>query len=226
MKNSMTAKSVIFDFDGVIINSHDIQMKALKAAYEEAVGISEPPYDEFFMHSGDSLENIFKKLELPLIMVSTYREISRKSIHLVKLHEGMVELLERLNKAKIKCGLCTGKDRIRTIEMLGYLKIHTFFDYIVCSDDVVKPKPDIECLEKALQYLNSDFGSSVMVGDGINDILCAKGMNLPSIAVSWGDVCVEDLKRYNPDYIVNTVDELDMAIVKILKLSDVHSNSK
>ena len=133
-------KNIIFDFDGVIINSHAVQIKALTESFKDICGEGVPPYDDFFRLSGDSLKNIFTKLNLPLEMVPTYQKISRENINLIKIHDGMFELLQELNEIGCFCALCTGKDRCRTIEILQKFHMEHLFKFVVCSDDIVNPK--------------------------------------------------------------------------------------
>ncbi len=102
-------KNIIFDFDGVIIDSHDVQIKALTESFKAICGEGVPSYDNFFMLSGDSLKNIFTQLGLPLEMIPVYQKISRENIGLIKIHEGMLELLKKLNEVGYFCALCTGK---------------------------------------------------------------------------------------------------------------------
>lgn len=201
-------KCVIFDFDGVIINSRDLQKKALKKAYQDIIGIGEPPYEEFFLLSGDSLSNIFNHLNLPLSMIPIYTTVSRENIFMIKVNQGMYEVLNILNQLGVYCALCTGKSRERTLEILKYLDIDFFFSQIVCSDDVKQPKPNKESVIKIMNQLNLNPENTIFVGDGINDILCAHNAGIASIAVSWGDIKGDILERYEPDKIANTPEQL------------------
>lgn len=200
--------NIIFDFDGVIINSHDIQKKALTESFNTFYVDRIPPYDEFFKLSGDSLKNIFTKLRLPLEMIPIYQKISRENINLIKMHEGMVDLLIKLNEKDCNCALCTGKDRVRTIEILKYYDIEKYFKVIVCSDDVMYPKPNPDSLFLIMKELNAKCENTVMVGDGINDILSAQNAGITSIAVTWGDISENELRCNNPDHICNSVNQL------------------
>lgn len=213
-------KAVCFDFDGVIINSYEVQKKALIGSYNLVVGKnSPPPIEEFFNYSGDSLSNIFKKMGLPLKMVEPYKKISTDMIDMIKVHNGIRELLEQLREMNIKCGLCTGKDRKRTIEILNKTELLYYFDNIVCSDDVQHPKPNPESLLRVMKQLRVNSKNIVMIGDAVNDIICSKLANVPCIAVTWGDVYANKLLEYNPDYIVNDVKSLYNCITSILKLN-------
>jgi len=207
-------KNVIFDFDGVIINSHDVQVKALTESFKAVCGEGNPPYDDFFKLSGDSLKNIFAQLGLPLEMIPVYQRISRENISLIKIHESMIELLQKLNEIGCNCALCTGKDRSRTLEILRYFNMEHLFKIVVCSDDVDNPKPHPESLMLIMNELGASLENTVMVGDGINDILSAINANIESIAVIWGDVPEEQLSIVRPTDIVGSIFELNNLLCK------------
>lgn len=207
-------KNIIFDFDGVVIHSHDVQLKALTESYKEICGEGTPPINEFFKLSGDSLKNIFMQLDLPLEMIPIYQRISRENIGLIRIHEGMLELLEHLNEIGCVCALCTGKDRDRTVEILQYFNMKHLFKTLVCSDDVVHPKPHPESLLTIMTKLNALPKNTVMVGDGINDIIAAKNAYIQSVAVTWGDVAEQDLKNNSPDYVCNSIAEIRELVLK------------
>ncbi len=203
---------IIFDFDGVIINSTEIQRRALMESYKLIVGEGEPSFEEFLSHSGDSLENILLKMKLPLDMIEPYRRISRERIGAVRIYNGMKDLLERLNNQGYKCALCTGKDRVRTLELLERLELIDYFETVVCSDDVEKPKPYPDSLILAIDKLCISPEDAIIIGDAKNDIICAKSAGVKVIAVTWGDVSRDSLKNESPDYLVDTVEELEMII--------------
>ena len=210
-------KAVIFDFDGVIINSIGIQKKALIESYEKVVGGESPPsFDEFLSHSGDSLTNIFKKMSLPLSMIGHYHEVSRKNITSIEVFEGIRELLTVLKMRNFLCGIFTGKDRVRTIEILNYHDLLRYFDIVVCSDDISHPKPHPQGLIMALEQLGVPEHHALMVGDAPNDIRCAKAANVQSVGVLWGETDRDMFILTPPDSWVSSVDELRSCILKHL----------
>lgn len=211
--------TVIFDFDGVVIHSHEVQKCAFSTCYKAVYGEhAQVPYDEFFCQSGDSLSNIFKRFKIPDQYMELYLKISRERKHEIQIFDGMEQLLEQLNKKGIQCGLCTGKDRERTLEILDFFGIGRFFQTIVCSDDVVRPKPSGESLILALKNLNADINNAVMVGDGVNDIICAQNAGVESIGITWGDQSGERLKKAGADRIANSIPELKQYLLKNLQL--------
>lgn len=211
-------RCVVFDFDGVIIDSHEVQKKALRESFQSIYGEKEPPYDMFFDNSGDSLKNIFNKLDIPYEAINVYLKVSRENAAMTKVHNGMVSLLEAIHNIGIKCALCTGKDRGRTLELLQSLHLHKYFCTVICSDDVKRPKPYPDSLLKVADELNLSSDNIVMVGDGINDILCAQAAGIRAIAVTWGDTSVYKLFAMQPAAIVGTAKDLGSCIHEMLLL--------
>lgn len=217
-ENGNQVKAVCFDFDGVIIDSAEVQKAALIGSYKRVVGDDNlPSIDEFFSHSGDSLANIFNKMQLPEAMIEPYREISIELIDKIKVHDGMVCLLEQLKMQGIKLGLCTGKERKRTIMILKKLNLYQYFDAIVCSDEVENPKPDPESLIKLMRQLGVIQDYAVMIGDSHNDVECAKAIYMPSIGVMWGEANIYQMLQSKPDYIVSDVHQLNYYIGRVLE---------
>ncbi len=209
-------KGVVFDFDGVIIDSFEVQKKALLGSYQMVAGEGSPSLEEFFSYSGDSIENIFRQMNLPLTMVEPYKKISRENLDSIIVFDGIPEILAHLKKRGYKIGLCTGKNRERTVEILDYLKLSQYFNAVVCSDDVEHPKPAPDSLESAIQCMGLDKSNVVMIGDAPNDIKCAKHLNVKSVAVTWGEIQRSRLEQEQPDRIIDAVCELEDVIGVLL----------
>lgn len=216
-------KGVIFDFDGVIIDSFRVQEKALLDSYRIIVGEGEPSVTEFLSYSGDSLENIFCHMNLPLTMVEPYKRISRENIDCIVVFDGIVEILNRLKEQGYKTGLCTGKNRERTIEILNYFNLSMYFDVVICSDDVGRAKPAPDSLALAIQLLSLDKKNAVMIGDAPNDIKCAKNIAMKSIAVTWGKIDRQLLEKEQPDCIVNDICEFEKVLKQTLQETEEKS---
>ena len=209
-------KAVCFDFDGVVIDSLDVQKEAFLKSYQQVAGNkSLPSVDDFFSYSGEPLAEILAQMNLPQDMLEPYRKISNKLTDKIKVHNGMLRLLQKLKQTGIKCGLCTGKDRERTVMILKKKKLYCLFDEIVCSDEVKKGKPDAESLLKLIGKLGVEHRQAIMVGDSHNDIECANAASVQSIGVAWGEVNCKGLMESGPDYIASTIQQLQFYIEKI-----------
>ncbi len=195
-------KAIIFDLDGVIFDTRTLQEAALRYCYNKYKPYSEVPIKEFFELSGSRLEEIFSVLGIPLHLVNDYREYSSKHIDDIRLFDGILELLTKLKDKRVPLGICTGKDRKRTVEILNKFAINEFFRGVVCSDEVNFPKPHPESLFKCAKIMDVDIDQCIMIGDAINDIKCAKSAGMKCVAVSWGEFEAAKLIKFSPDYCV------------------------
>lgn len=208
---------LIFDFDGVLINSIEVQKNAYYGSYREVVGDDNcPPFSEYLKHTGDSLPNIFKKMGLPVEMADPYREISVQSIDKIIINDEAIKLIKELRANHAKCAICTGKDHYRTVDILRYFGIEELFDTIICSDDVSEPKPSPIPVLKAIENMGGEVTTDncVVIGDGLYDILSAKNAGCKSILTLWyGD---EGVPR-DADFTVESVTELREVIKSLGK---------
>ncbi len=206
--------NLIFDFDGVVIDSEKVQEHAYYESYKEVVGDDKcPDFAEYMKHTGDSLPNIFRKMGLPEEMTEPYRRISRQSVDKVIVLEEVIALIRWIREKGVRCAICTGKDRVRTLEILEYYQIAELFDAVVCSDDVDHPKPSPEPTLLAMERIGAIKENTLFIGDGYNDILSAKAAGACSVLVSWcGNYCPEAAKE--ADYDVKRVSELEKILEK------------
>jgi len=202
----MMLQGIIFDLDGCLIDSGEVQKKAYFGSYEIVVGDQMcPPYEEYIKYTGDSIDNIFHKMGFPKEMSRVYKEINRSLVSEVVVNEEAMQLIRDLRKRKIKIAICTGKNRDRTLELLKYYQIENLFDVLVCCDDVELPKPSGEPMIKAMQEMKLKRDEVIVVGDGYNDILSAKNAGMKSVLTTWyGDAGVQR----ESDYVVESVNAL------------------
>ena len=198
--------NIIFDLDGCLIDSSEVQKAAFFGAYAEVVGDDKcPSYEEYIKYTGDSVDNVMKKLGLPASMAAPFRRISSESIDKIKVNWNAIEVVKSLKVKGYKIAICTGKDHYRTVDILNYFNICDLFDVLVCADDVNNPKPSPEPIIKALEELHCAKEDAIVVGDGYGDILSAKNAGVQSVLVLWyGDTGVPR----EADFTVETVDEL------------------
>ena len=72
---------LIFDLDGCLIDSSEVQKAAFFGSYKEVVGDDHcPSYEEYIKHTGDSVNGMLKKMGLPAAMAASFRRISSESV--------------------------------------------------------------------------------------------------------------------------------------------------
>jgi len=198
--------NLIFDMDGCLIDSSEVQKSAFYGSYREIVGDGRcPDFAEYMRHTGSSLTHVFKTMGLPVEMAGPYRRISSESIDKIIVNTQCISLIRQMRARGSKVAICTGKDHYRTVEILDYYSIGDCFDAIVASDDVSNPKPSPDSALKAIEELDVPPNTCLMVGDGYNDILCAHNAGIRAVLSLWyGDSGVPR----EADYTAASVDDL------------------
>jgi 3-amino-5-hydroxybenzoic acid synthesis related protein len=201
-------KAIIFDLDGVLIDSEPLMRFAFAESYRQVLGDGTPPVEQYLEHMGDSFPSIMDRLGLPHDLWTPYRAICRQESHRICTFPWTGELLSAAVKLDLKLAILTGKDYDRTIEILEDTRLIQYFDAVVASDQLSHPKPHPEGVQCALQALNCRPDEAVAVGDAVYDILSAQRADVCAIAVTWGIKPERVQTLCTPDYIVHTAQSL------------------
>lgn len=212
----MRKTGIIFDFDGVIINSYKVQEMAYQEVYDNLEKEYKPTFQDFLSHSGNSLKNIFDILGIPQEMIKLYVDKSRELINEISLHSDMEQLLIFLNSHQASCALLTGKESMRTYEILNKFKLKEHFQEIVCSDQLSHAKPHPEGVKICTERMGKRKEEMLIIGDAVNDIKCGKNAGITTIAVLWGEGKKEDFVREDADFIVSDKDELQELLRQLM----------
>ena len=127
---------------------------------------------------------------------------------------GTLELLDRLDEAEVKLGICTNKQERLSLKLLDGLGLRHRFGAIIGADTIGIPKPDPAPYREAVARLEAG-GGSVMIGDSETDILTARNAGVPVIAVTFG-YTERHVREFAPDHVVDHMDHVWPAIAGYL----------
>jgi len=204
--------AVIFDLDGVLVDSYQPVTGAINAALvEHGLPPREPAELRHFI--GPPTFNAFSELtgeppasEAVAAIVATYRE-RYAAVYLTStaVFEGVVEMLDALAR-RMPLAVATSKSALFAQPLLEQLGLARYFAVVAAAaaDDADDDKTAI--VGRALDAL--DRAAAVMVGDRSFDIVAARAHGLPAIGVSWGIGSVEELRAAGADAIVEQPGEL------------------
>lgn len=197
---------VIFDLDGVVIDSKAVIASAFGQVFSKYFPTLTPPTASFFAHMGKGLREILGELSLPLVMANDFIECSSRLEHQITVFSGVPELLSDLISADVYVGLATGKERARTLRILHNLDLLKYFSLVVCSDDVPRGKPDPSSLNAHIAYGHLDRNTTYFLGDAQSDIRCAANARVWSVAALWGGMTSpEVLLEEEPAFVARDV---------------------
>jgi HAD superfamily hydrolase (TIGR01549 family) len=196
-KRKTELKAVLFDLDGVILDSFERQY-AVFNDLRKKLGLKKIDREEFRKKLwGNSLEvnakNYFKEQDFKKLHID-YNSLVKEHVGKSKLPARTKEVLETIKKKKIKIGLVTNTTKQRTINDLRFHKIKHYFDAIMTADDVEKPKPYPDPIIKICEKLEIMPDETIFVGDTKNDYKAGKAAGCLVVGLNTtGDLVIDKL---------------------------------
>nr|AXL06053.1 phosphoglycolate phosphatase [uncultured bacterium] len=195
--------AVIFDLDGVVVDSFAVMSEAFAIAYAEVVGDGPAPFEEYRRHLGRYFPDIMRIMNLPLEMEEPFVRESYRLADQVTVFDGVVELLLTLRVRGLRLAIATGKSGPRARSLLDRLGLLPFFAHVIGSDEVARPKPAPDIVRHALDLLDVPAEQAVMVGDAPTDLASARGAGVVSAAALWAPPDdVDELLAAGPDVVL------------------------
>jgi len=189
------------------LKKHDIP-KLDDDSIKKMIGI---PLNEMFSQVSD--------LDPSMLSESFRKYYAKEGIYQVELYLGVLEKLKELKK-DYKLGIITSKKQEMAIKLLKYLKIDSFFEYIIGENEVIKSKLDLAI--KNFIFSNFPNHKVVIIGDHPKDKKLSEMLNCPFIGVLTGNHSERQLKRNNDQ--LSVILENVMSIDKNLILSLFKNN--
>ncbi|OXM46595.1 HAD-IA family hydrolase [Amycolatopsis alba] len=193
---------VIFDLDGVLVNSFDVMRQAFLTAYAEVVGAGEAPFAEYNRHLGRYFPDIMRIMGLPLEMEEPFVRESYRLADQVPVFDGVPDLLRTLRKRGLRLAVATGKSGPRARSLLDVVGLLPDFEHVIGSDEVANPKPAPDIVRHALDRLGLGPDDAMMVGDAVTDLASAKAAGTLAVAALWGETDEPSLLGAGPDMVL------------------------
>jgi HAD superfamily hydrolase (TIGR01509 family) len=183
-------KGLIFDFDGLILNTEETEYAAWEEIYQ-AHG-THLPVEDWALSMGRHAEafDVIGILEQATGVMQDREQLRGQArarffslLALEPARPGVKEYLDAARRMGIKIALATSSDR-KWVE--GHLKRLDFWDYfdVICTaDDVARVKPDPELFQLAVVRLQLKPAETIVFEDSANGILAAKAAGCFTIAV-------------------------------------------
>ncbi len=213
-------KAVIFDRDGVIIDSEALTIDAMKKAFKKLgfnmpdsdiphiIGQSSTKYTEYFLTKWEFNPDEFREM-----MKEFYYKRLDKSL----LFAQTIELIKKLYKNNITMGVTTSAGLDGTLQILKMAGIENMFKVIVTREDCKKHKPDPEPYILTAKKLGIDPSLCVAIEDTSLGIESAK--NAGMVCIAFPNTFTKDQDFTMADYIVKSNKELESNLKNIIPLT-------
>lgn len=208
----MKQKHILFDLDGTLTDPMMGITKSVRYALNY-YGIEVKDLNDLLPFIGPPLRDSFKEYygfdeAKANEAVEKYREYYKTDgIFDNKVYQGMVECLQTLKDNGKKLYVATSKPEFFAKQIIEHFSLSKYFEYVGGSEFNSREKK-AEVIEYVLKTNQIDNDDVIMVGDRKHDIIGAHENKIPCIGVLYGYGTEDELKQYQADYLVSTVEEL------------------
>jgi len=180
---------VVFDMDGVVIDSHPAHRAAWKA-FLEAMGKTVADCELDIILDGGKREEILRYFlgDLSPQQIAEYGrrkdEILRNRCARIEPLAGVVEFLNQLRHAQVRIALATSAGKTRALHTLEELGLAHYFETIVTGDDVLAGKPDPAIYRLAAARMQEDPEHLLAVEDAVSGVKAARTAGIRCVGVA------------------------------------------
>jgi HAD superfamily hydrolase (TIGR01549 family) len=209
----MNKKLLITDIGGVLTKTDEAIISSIEKVFKNKnikLGSKKNMLKTFGTSLYDYILNYLPKNKKHLVdeCYAEFKKIYPQTvIKKIKVFRDVDNTLNKLHKKGIKIAVlsCMVKEEVQI--NLNKLKFKNF-DIVFSLEDYNKKRPQPEGLLKIIKKLKLNSSDCVYIGDTPNDVLMAKNAKITSVAITTGIIKKEELKKHNPDFIINDFSEI------------------
>jgi putative hydrolase of the HAD superfamily len=180
-------KAVIFDFDGLIIDTETPWYEVYAEIYREhGVLISMEHWAAFVGTDFDPLTHLEGCLQKPVDRPALAKRAAERHVAIMEgmgLRPGVEEYLQAAKRMKLKIGLASSSSFSWVERFLRQYNLLGYFDCIRTADNVKKVKPDPELYVQAIACLDIAAEEAVAFEDSVNGLRAAKAAGVNCVVV-------------------------------------------
>lgn len=217
-------QKVIFDMDGVIIDSEPIysivydkifKMLNVNISKEERssfVGLSAKKVWLYVKEKGRLSETVDELLE---IKEKVYFETFTSCREYHKPISGVVQLLEALKRNGISLSIASSANRDMVNFVIDKLGLRSYFDYIISGEEVIHGKPEPDIFLKVAENYDELPNRFTVIEDSENGVKAAKLAGMKCIGykninsgnqdLSSADLIIEEFNKISIDKILELI---------------------
>ncbi|MFC4986697.1 HAD family hydrolase [Saliphagus infecundisoli] len=177
-------KALIFDMDGVVVNSVGYWNEIREEIIRDELGVDNVDVEELVgMNADDEYDYLAEdhtlqrsKESYVSLLEDRANEIYRERVSILADYE---ELLAAARESGFRLGLVSASYRTRVEMVLNRFDLDQYFDAAVAGDDITGPsKPEPAIYEHAVSLLKVEPEEAVTVEDSEHGVTAAKGAGL------------------------------------------------
>ena len=216
-------KCCIFDLDGTLLDTLEGIAYTTNMTLQ-AFGFAPFEKEQYKVFVGDGagklIERVLEKRgdeehKLYEEMLDLYhKNFALHCMHEVHPYDGIVELLAFLKENGIKIAVFSNKPHPRTLDNIYGIFGEDYFDHVQGQKPDVECKPSPEGVFQVMEALGVEKADCLYIGDTNTDMMTGRNAGLDTTGVTWGFRSEEELRSYDPAYIVHHPREIQDIIKK------------
>lgn len=211
----MTIKALIFDFDGLILDTETALLRSWEEIYADyGISVSLPEWASLLGSSTDpagAYEIIEKHIGAPIDREAIRARRTQRELELLKSEEvmpGVLDLIAEARGRNLRLGVASSSDRKWVLGHLMKLGLHTHFESIRCADDVSNTKPSPDLYLDVLGDMGIQPDQAIAFEDSFHGVEAAKEAGIFCVAVP--NNVTRHLPMPKADLTVNSLSEMEL----------------
>jgi phosphoglycolate phosphatase len=200
--------TLLFDWDGTLVDSAQLGLTAFEQSFA-ALGVN---FDRELYRAvySPNWYSVYEAMGLPKekwqladdLWVQHYGEQTAQPV------PGARETISGLKQRGYRLGVVSSGSECRVAREINDLGLESFFETVVCNEQMENKKPHPEGLETAMRSLSCVSDATCYVGDSPEDIEMGKRANLFTVGVLSDYPTSWKLKSHEPDILIESLAEL------------------
>jgi len=212
-------KAIIFDMDGVIINSEPLHFEIEMGLLEELGGkISKEEYETFVgttdYHMWSTFKDRFNLKPSVEELMNIKKERFIQNIQRIELVDNFKEFMLMIHDEEYSMALASSNNKMAVDSIIEKFGLRKYLKVAISGDDVTNGKPDPEIFLKASEKMNIEPHECLVIEDAANGVIAAKAAGMKCIGLQNKNSGNQDLSE--ADLVVNNFNKLDINLIKDL----------
>ncbi len=209
-------RGAIFDMDGVLFDTERMYQETWREV-ASMMGVTLPD-DYTYYVSGASRDSVYDAVrrfyhtnDPVAVTTEVYERMRIKQQNPLPIKPGVKEILTLFREHEIRTAVASSTFRRQVEDNLKNNGLDSFFDVVICGDEVTKAKPDPEIFLKAAQKLSLSPEECLVFEDSFNGIRASHAAGCISVMVI--DLMEpDDSIRFIADHIFSNLSEASVLI--------------
>lgn len=222
MKQNLMIKTVIFDMDGVIVDTEPVHRYAYFQHFDEL----KIPVDDalFATFTGNSTRNVFQKLKEKFLLDHDVEELIQRKRTIFNdafdtkedlfLLDGVEDLIKDLHRNNFELIVASSASKVTIDRVFRRFSLYPYFSHIVSGEDFPKSKPDPAIFNFAAEISISEKSECIVIEDSTSGVAAANAAGIFCVGYRSEHSKLQNLS--NANLVINHFSELSPQIIQNL----------